>query len=159
MQEITVPYVPPILIAAGTNYSKLHRPLLLTLSKLFPLAKPLAHNMSHAYSPIKPSQLSRILILATFPENTAAAVAMAEAEAEPQKTSAAVLILSSGPPNPHLSHGTNAFVFRITSAPIFKPLQPLLPPPPLAPAPTTITQATAAPLCMDMMSNTAGSQH
>ncbi|KAG2042756.1 Afadin and alpha-actinin-binding-domain-containing protein [Suillus americanus] len=36
----------------------------------FPLAKPLAPHMSHAYSPVKPSPLSRILMLANSPDST-----------------------------------------------------------------------------------------
>ncbi|KAG2103085.1 Afadin and alpha-actinin-binding-domain-containing protein [Suillus discolor] len=35
----------------------------------FPLAKPLAPHMSHAYSPVKPSPLSRILMLANSPDS------------------------------------------------------------------------------------------
>ncbi|OJA18318.1 hypothetical protein AZE42_02805 [Rhizopogon vesiculosus] len=35
----------------------------------FPLAKPLASHMSHAYSPVKPSPLSRILMLANSPDS------------------------------------------------------------------------------------------
>lgn len=35
----------------------------------FPLAKPLAPHMSHAYSPAKPSPLSRILMLANSPDS------------------------------------------------------------------------------------------
>ncbi|KAG2137743.1 Afadin and alpha-actinin-binding-domain-containing protein [Suillus cothurnatus] len=35
----------------------------------FPLAKPLAAHMSHAYSPVKPSPLSRILMLANSPDS------------------------------------------------------------------------------------------
>lgn len=37
--------------------------------RLFPLAKPLAPRMSHAYSPAKPSPLSRILMLANSPDS------------------------------------------------------------------------------------------
>ncbi|KAG9313138.1 hypothetical protein JVU11DRAFT_6588 [Chiua virens] len=36
----------------------------------FPMAKPLAPHMTHAYSPVKPSPLSRILMLANSPEST-----------------------------------------------------------------------------------------
>ncbi|KAI0291527.1 Afadin and alpha-actinin-binding-domain-containing protein [Multifurca ochricompacta] len=36
--------------------------------KLFPVAKPMVRNMAHAYSPAKPSPLSRILMLADSPE-------------------------------------------------------------------------------------------
>ena len=35
----------------------------------FPMAKPLASRMTHAYSPVKPSPLSRILMLASSPES------------------------------------------------------------------------------------------
>ena len=35
----------------------------------FPMAKPLAPHMTHAYSPVKPSPLSRILMLADSPES------------------------------------------------------------------------------------------
>ncbi|KAF9224074.1 hypothetical protein BS17DRAFT_880114 [Gyrodon lividus] len=35
----------------------------------FPMAKPLACHMTHAYSPVKPSPLSRILMLADSPDN------------------------------------------------------------------------------------------
>lgn len=36
----------------------------------FPVAKPLASHMTHAYSPVKPSPLSRILMLADSPESS-----------------------------------------------------------------------------------------
>jgi len=36
----------------------------------FPVAKPLAAHMTHAYSPVKPSPLSRILMLADSPESS-----------------------------------------------------------------------------------------
>jgi hypothetical protein len=35
----------------------------------FPMAKPMASHMTHAYSPVKPSPLSRILLLADSPES------------------------------------------------------------------------------------------
>ncbi|KAF7794993.1 hypothetical protein EIP86_006137 [Pleurotus ostreatoroseus] len=38
-------------------------------SRPFPLAKPLAMNMIHAYSPVKPSPLSRILMMANSPDS------------------------------------------------------------------------------------------
>ena len=39
------------------------------LGRPFPMAKPLAPHMTHAYSPVKPSPLSRILMLANSPES------------------------------------------------------------------------------------------
>ncbi|PSR73506.1 hypothetical protein PHLCEN_2v10647 [Hermanssonia centrifuga] len=40
-----------------------------TVRRPFPVAKPLAQHMIHAYSPVKPSPLSRILMLADSPES------------------------------------------------------------------------------------------
>jgi len=158
-----VPCVPPIPTATGTNDSESHHsPPLLTSSRRSPLAKPLARNMSHAYSPVKPSPLSRILMLAASPENTAAAAA-AVVDAEPQIASTAALVLRSDTQDPHLPPGTNAFVFGITSAPVFERPRPP-PPPPLvvvtsmAPVPATITQAAPAPLRTATASNTGGPQ-
>jgi hypothetical protein len=157
-RKITVPCVPPIPTAAGTNDSESHHsPPPLTLSRPFPLAKPLARNMSHAYSPVKPSPLSRILMLAASPENAAAAAA-AVADAEPRIASTAALVLDRNAQDPHLRPGTNAFVSGITSAPVFERPQP----PPvvasMALVPVTITQAAPAPLRTDTTSNTAGPQ-
>lgn len=51
----------PVLAEAGPSTPPPHRP--------FPMAKPLAARMVHAYSPAKPSPLSRILMLANSPES------------------------------------------------------------------------------------------
>ncbi|CAL1714045.1 unnamed protein product [Somion occarium] len=42
---------------------------LLTTPRPFPLAKPFAQRMIHAYSPVKPSPLSRILMMASSPDS------------------------------------------------------------------------------------------
>ncbi|KAG1735884.1 Afadin and alpha-actinin-binding-domain-containing protein [Suillus paluster] len=44
-------------------------PAVINTRRPFPLAKPLAPHMSHAYSPAKPSPLSRILMLANSPDS------------------------------------------------------------------------------------------
>ncbi|KAH9953909.1 hypothetical protein BGW80DRAFT_450353 [Lactifluus volemus] len=72
--------------------------------RLFPLAKLLARNMMHVYSPAKPGPLSWILFLAALPESTAAA-----------------------PPPPHQKNQNNHTIFVPATA-VFK-----LPPPPPAP--------------------------
>jgi hypothetical protein len=49
-----------------------HRPLIPPPPKPFSLAKPLARDMTHPYSPAKPRPLSRILFFAASPESAAA---------------------------------------------------------------------------------------
>jgi hypothetical protein len=167
-RKITVSCVPPIPTAAGANDSELHHsPPPLTLSRPFLLVKPLARNMSHAYSPVngvKPSRLRGILMLATLPKNTAAAAAVAAvAGAEPGIASTATLVFNRDIQDSHPPPGINALVSGITSAPIFeRPHPPPSPSPPhllithtlslihadntttttTTPTPTTITTTT-----------------
>ncbi|KAH9034569.1 Afadin and alpha-actinin-binding-domain-containing protein [Lactarius pseudohatsudake] len=96
----------------------------------FPLAKPLSRNFGHAYSPAKPSPLSRILMLADSPEGSSPPHASALGPVPAPVSLPALLPLALDPkPNP---------VFA-TSA-VFEP------PPQQALAPPTATVHAPKPL-------------
>ncbi|KAH9958819.1 Afadin and alpha-actinin-binding-domain-containing protein [Russula dissimulans] len=109
--------------------------------KPFPMAKPLARNMSHAYSPAKPSPLSRILMLADSPENTA--VSATTTTTTGQKPSAAHPPVLPDPVRPQALGA-----FKPPAAPVFQP--------PPVPPPTSEPMPAPAPLRTATMSNAAG---
>ncbi|KAN0132821.1 Afadin- and alpha -actinin-Binding domain containing protein [Lactarius tabidus] len=78
----TPPFPPPFSVPSSTEESRapeltvpddddgLTESPALPTSNPFPLAKSLSRNVAHAYSPVKPSPLSRILLLADSPEGS-----------------------------------------------------------------------------------------
>ncbi|KAI0255469.1 Afadin and alpha-actinin-binding-domain-containing protein [Lactifluus subvellereus] len=98
------------------------------MPKPFPIAKPLAR--AHAYSPAKPSPLSRILMLAASPDNAAAPRHQATAAATALLPAALNPHSSSNPnPNPHPA---------FTATAVFEP-------PLLAPAPEALPTSVPVP--------------
>ncbi|KAI0675899.1 Afadin and alpha-actinin-binding-domain-containing protein [Trametes maxima] len=65
----------------------------------FPMAKPFAARMIHAYSPAKPSPLSRILMLANSPDSPEGSAPLATLPESPAEDSLDAGPSSSGPPN------------------------------------------------------------
>jgi hypothetical protein len=100
-------------------------------SKPFPTAKSQAHKISHAYSPAKPSPLSRILTLTDFPESVpAAAPTSVVPPPAPQYDSDPLY-----PPGAFISSAVPVFEQPPILPPIVVPT--LAPVPVLAPVPST----------------------
>lgn len=109
----------------------------LPTSKPFPLAKSLSRNVAHAYSPAKPSPLSRILLLADSPEGSSPTHAPAPGPAHVPVSLPVLLPPALDPkPNP---------VFA--KAPVVDPLLQQAPAPPVATvkAPGSLHPLVAAP--------------
>ncbi|KAI0259428.1 Afadin and alpha-actinin-binding-domain-containing protein [Gloeopeniophorella convolvens] len=97
----------------------------------FPLAKPLARNMVHAYSPAKPSPLSRILMLADSPDSLPPLTADSAPAPEPAPAPVPAPVFEPPVPAP---------------APVFEPPAPVpLPAPATAPAPVPLRTSNPPP--------------
>ncbi|KAI9440811.1 Afadin and alpha-actinin-binding-domain-containing protein [Lactarius indigo] len=115
----TPPFPPPVPVPSFTEESRapeltapeddngLTEPPALPAPRPFPLAKPPSRNFGHAYSPAKPSPLSRILMLADSPEGSSPPHASALGPVPAPVSLPALLPLALDPkPNPVFATST-----------------------------------------------------
>ena len=154
----TPPFPPPVTVPSSTADSCAPKDTVpeddeglaehpaLPTSKPFPLAKPLPRNIAHAYSPAKPSPLSRILMLADSPGGSSLSHVSAPGPAPVPLSLPALLPLALAP-NP---------IPVFAAAPIFEPppqralAPPAVPvhapmPAPAAPPPTVVFKPPPPP--------------
>ncbi|KAH8995051.1 Afadin and alpha-actinin-binding-domain-containing protein [Lactarius hatsudake] len=114
----------------------------------FPLAKPLSRNFGHAYSPAKPSPLSRILMLADSPEGSSPPHASALGPVPAPVSLPTLLPLALDPkPNPRQSHAPKPLHAPVPAPAATPPTAVFKPPPPSstnAPAPAPLRTGTTS---------------